>query len=95
MIFISHKEIDIHGKFTTLCMKLSNLTCWIDTSQFDKFTKHDYDQYVANKLHKDSMLKDTDPAAWFTLTDDKTSVINLDFRFGLEVNLTFRVDTNI
>ncbi|KAG2214812.1 hypothetical protein INT46_006604 [Mucor plumbeus] len=63
MIFISHKEIDIH-----------------DTSQFDKFTKYDYDQYVTSKLHKDGMLKDTDPAAWFTLADDKTSIIDFDFR---------------
>ncbi|GAN06827.1 hypothetical protein MAM1_0137c06317 [Mucor ambiguus] len=51
-----------------------------DTSQFDKFTKHDYDQYIANKLHKNGMLEDTDPVAWFNLTNDRTNVIDLDFR---------------
>ncbi|KAL9545002.1 hypothetical protein MBANPS3_007350 [Mucor bainieri] len=51
-----------------------------DTSQFDKFTKHDYDQYIANKLHKNGMLEDTDPVAWFNLANDRTNVIDLDFR---------------
>ncbi|KAL7315763.1 hypothetical protein PS15m_004942 [Mucor circinelloides] len=51
-----------------------------DTSQFDKFTKHDYDQYIANKLHTNGMLEDTDPVAWFSLNDDRTNVINLEFR---------------
>ncbi|KAK4514772.1 i-AAA protease yme1 [Mucor velutinosus] len=51
-----------------------------DTSQFDKFTKDDYDQYIANKLHKNGMLEDTDPVAWFSLTNDRTNVIDLDFR---------------
>lgn len=53
---------------------------YTDTSQFDKFTKHDYDQYIANKLHKNGMLEDTDPVAWFSLNDDRTNVINLEFR---------------
>ncbi|OAC99635.1 hypothetical protein MUCCIDRAFT_114834 [Mucor lusitanicus CBS 277.49] len=51
-----------------------------DTSQFDKFTKHDYDQYIANKLHKNSMLEDADPVAWFSLTNDRTTVVDLGFR---------------
>lgn len=52
----------------------------VDTSQFDKFTKHDYDQYIANKLHKNSMLEDADPVAWFSLTNDRTTVVDLGFR---------------
>ncbi|CEP19971.1 hypothetical protein [Parasitella parasitica] len=50
------------------------------TSRFDKFTRHDYHQYMSSKLHKDGVLEDTDPVAWFSLTEDRTSVIDLDFR---------------
>ncbi|KAI8646820.1 hypothetical protein BD408DRAFT_428515 [Parasitella parasitica] len=51
-----------------------------DTSRFDKFTKHDYHQYMLSKLHKNGVLEDTDPVAWFSLTEDRTSVVDLDFR---------------
>lgn len=46
----------------------------IETKEFDDFTKEQYDAYIEEK---DGRLEETDPVAWFTLKQDKLSVLDL------------------
>ncbi|KAG2213469.1 hypothetical protein INT47_009143 [Mucor saturninus] len=50
-----------------------------ETKGFDDFTKEQYDAYIQEKRGR---LEDTDPVAWFTLKQDKLSVLDLVDRAG-------------
>lgn len=50
---------------------------------FDNFTREEYDSYISEKMKKNGgFLDDTDPAAMFTLKDDRLSIIDLNNRAG-------------
>ncbi|KAI8984751.1 hypothetical protein BDF20DRAFT_861568 [Mycotypha africana] len=75
------------SSFTAPCKEglvfISNKTINVaDTAKFNSFTKSDYDAYIENKLAKNNgILEDTDPAAWFSLSNsNRTNILDVDYR---------------
>lgn len=56
-----------------------NTTATIATSKFDHFTRRDYQEYVDKKGGQE-MLDDSDPVAWFCISDNRQDVIELNDR---------------
>lgn len=55
-------------------------TTTIATSKFDHFTRRDYQEYVEKKGGHE-MLDDSDPVAWFCISDNRQDVIELNDRY--------------
>ncbi|CDH48383.1 predicted protein [Lichtheimia corymbifera JMRC:FSU:9682] len=69
------KEIGKEGMFF-----VSHAPIDVDaTSKFDHFTRRDYQEYVDKKGGQE-MLDDSDPVAWFCISDNRQDVIELNDR---------------
>lgn len=79
MFFVSHAPIDVDGKDMIKFHDSRCLFLFTATSKFDHFTRRDYQEYV-DKKGGPEMLDDSDPVAWFCISDNRQDVIELNDR---------------